>query len=108
MLWVVGWWVLAMVSGLCWARPYTAALAAATLLVALWTRAVDLTASAGWVQLAVLGITPWLLAAQRAREGEAFRRLHQEEAAQLSRLSSTARSLLSLQSAMQQMDTQIA
>jgi diguanylate cyclase (GGDEF)-like protein len=108
MLVVVGWWVLAMVSGLSWARQYTAALTAVTLLSALWTRAADLTASAGWVQLAVLGITPWLLAAQREREGEAFRRLHQEEAVQMSRLSSMARSLLSLQNAMQQMEAQIA
>jgi len=101
-------WVLAMASGLCWARPYTALATAATLLAFVVMQGEALAHGIGWLQLAALGTTPWLLAAQRQRYEEAVRRLHAEEAADVMRLSESARALLSLQDAMQQMESQIA
>ncbi|MBI4342926.1 MAG: hypothetical protein HY599_06130, partial [Candidatus Omnitrophica bacterium] len=48
MLWVIGCWTLAMVSGLCWARAYTGALTAATAIAFIWTQAAQLGAWTGW------------------------------------------------------------
>lgn len=105
---VIGCWTLAMASGLCWARLYTALAVAATLLAFAVTQGEALAHGIGWLQLAALGGTPWLLAAQRRRYEEEVRRLHAEEAAEVMRLSESARSLLSLQDAMQQAEAQIA
>jgi diguanylate cyclase (GGDEF)-like protein len=105
---VLGCWVLAMVSGLCWARPYTVLFVSATLLAWLWRDGSTLTTWSGWLQLASLGLTPWVLAAQRRREQEVLRALHAEEAVQMSHVSDSARELLSLQRATQGMETQIA
>ncbi|MBI3330864.1 MAG: GGDEF domain-containing protein [Candidatus Omnitrophica bacterium] len=108
MLLILSCWILAMASGLCWARPYTALATASTLLAFVVMQGEALAYGIGWLQLAALGATPWLLAAQRQRYEEAVRRLHAEEAADVMRLSESARALLSLQDAMQQMESQIA
>ena len=100
-------WVLAMISGLSWARPYTALLTGATLLAVVWTQAAALGHWTGWLELVAFGATPWLLAAQRVRHEAELKRLHAEEAAEVSRLSDAARSLLSLQTSNQQMESQV-
>ncbi|MBI4004040.1 MAG: GGDEF domain-containing protein [Candidatus Omnitrophica bacterium] len=100
-------WVLAMVSGLCWARWWTGMFTAATLLVFLWTQAGTLGDWAGWMQLAAFGITPWLLAAQQARDERRLKILHAEEAEAMTRLSETARSLMTLQTSTQQLEKEI-
>ncbi len=105
---VLACWLLAMASGLCWARLYVALATAATLLVFAGTQGAALGHATGWLQLMTLGATPWLLAAQRWRYEDEVRRLHAEEAVEVMRLSESARSLLSLQDAMQQADAQIA
>ena len=103
----IGIWLLAMVSGLVWPRRYTLLLVAATAVAFLATQVGTLTAWTGWLQLAALGLTPWLLAAQRSRESQLRQRLRDEEAARVAKLSEAARSLLSLTRATEQMDTQI-
>ena len=105
---VLGCWVLAMVSGLCWARAYTALFTSAIGLTWLWTAGSTLTTWVGWLHLIVLGLTPWLLAAQRQRDQDILRALHTDEAVQMSHVSDSTRTLLSLQQATQEMETQIA
>ncbi len=100
-------WMAAMASGLLWGRLWTGVLTAATLLAALATRPASLAQWESWLQLLTLGATPWLLAAQRTREERLLKTLHASEAGQMSRLSEAARSLLSLQSSTQQMETDI-
>ncbi len=97
-----------MASGLCWARPYTVLFTAATILAAVWTHPFALHQWSGWVQLAALGVTPWLLAIQRARYEVSLRRLHTDEAVESTRLSEAARSVRSLQASTQAMEAQIA
>jgi diguanylate cyclase (GGDEF)-like protein len=97
-----------MVSGLSWARQYTGMYTVATLLAFLWTQPSALTNWTGWLQMATFGLTPWLLDAQRVRERLLLKRLHAEEAAQMTHLSEAARSLLSVQASTQQMEAQIA
>ena len=100
-------WVLAMVSGLCWARWWTTALTAATLIAFLWTQAGTLGEWGGWIQVAAFGITPWLLAAQQRRDEQRLKKLHVREAEAMTRLSDEARSLLSLQASTQQLEARI-
>ena len=101
-------WVLAMVSGLCWVPAYTTLLTLATGLAWLWQAGSALTTWAGWLQLAAVGLTPWLLATQRRREQEVLSALHVEEAVHMSQMSDAVRTLLSLQRATQDIETQIA
>jgi len=101
-------WVLAMLSGLFWARHYTALLTGASLLAFLGTQASTLGRWTGWLELAALGLTPWLLAAQRRRYEADLKRLHAEEAGTVAQLSEEARALLSLQASTRQMESQIA
>ena len=101
-------WVLAMVSGLCWAQMYTTLFTSAALLAWLWKAGVTLTTWVGWLQLLVVGLTPWLLAAQRRREQEVLKALHAEEAVRMSQVSDAVRTVLSLQQATQDIETQIA
>jgi len=108
MLIVMGCWVLAMISGLIWARRWTGVCTIATAIALLWTQAMTLAHAGGWVQLAVLTLTPWLLAAQRQRDEQMLKRLHGEEAQQMAHISEGARTLLSLQSAGQKLEAQIA
>ncbi len=80
MLLVMSWWILAMVSGLLWAPRYTIGCITVTLVTFLATQAATLGTWAGWVQLTALGLTPWLLAAQRTRNEQQLRRLQAQEA----------------------------
>jgi diguanylate cyclase (GGDEF)-like protein len=105
---VLSAWALAMWSGIAWAWRYTAGLTAATLAAFLWAHGAALTGWPGWLVVVTLGMTPCLLAAQRAREARARGRWHAEEAACAARLSDTARELLQVQREAQQMDRQIA
>lgn len=107
MVFVITCWIVAMVAALCWARVWTGVLTAATLAVLVITQPDALAQWSGWVQLAALGLTPWLLAAQQTTSRQWLKRLHAEEAEQSMRLSEAARSLLSLQAASQQIETQI-
>ena len=108
MLLVMSWWILAMVSGLLWAPRYTIGCITVTLVTFLATQAATLVTWAGWVQLTALGLTPWLLAAQRTRNEQQLRRLQAQEAEQMVRMAEAARTLLSLQTSTQQMEAQIA
>ncbi len=107
MLLVISCWVLAMISALSWERRYTAACVTATLLSFLLVQGLSLATWTGWVQVAALGVTPWLLAAQRTRDETQRGQLHASETDQLARLGEAARSLLSLQTSNQQMEAQI-
>ena len=100
-------WVLAMVSGLCWGRWWTGLLTCVTALVFVVTQAATLAHLAGWLHLLTLGLTPWLLAAQRTSNEQRVKALHADEAQQMTHLSEAARSLLSLQGSTQQMESQI-
>src|SRR3989338_39318 len=104
---VIGCWLLALVSAMVWAPRYTAGLIAVTLGVFAWQRGALLGDWTGWLQLATLGLAPWLLAIQRARSREFLRVLHAQEAERLSKLSESARALLSIQTSTQQMERQI-
>ena len=108
MLLVISCWVLAMLAGLCWAPVYTGLATAAALLAFAGTSGPALGHWTGWLHLAALGTTPWLLAAQRLRDEAKVQGLQAEEAAEVQRISESARSLLSLQDAMRQMETEIA
>lgn len=103
----MGCWVLAVLSGLCWARWWTGAFTALTMLSFLWTQAGALEGWSGWLQFATLAVTPWLLAAQQGRDEQRLRHLHAEEARRLAQLSESARRLLGLQTETQQMERQI-
>lgn len=107
MLLVIGCWALAMISALSWERRSTLACVAATLLCFLLLQGSSLATWTGWVQMGALGVTPWLLAAQRARDAAQREQLHAGEAGQLVHLGEAARSLLSLQTSNQQMEAQI-
>lgn len=104
---VMACWVLAMMAGLLWARPYVSLCTLVTLFACVVTQPSLLTTWLGWIQMGTFGLTPWLLASQRARGERLLKHAHTEEALQMTGLSDSARSLLSLQSAMQQMETQI-
>lgn len=104
---IIACWVVSMVSGLMWARWWTAGCCLVTGMVFIWTQAPVFGAPGVWVQLAVLTGSPWLLAEAQERDARALKALHADEAVRMSRLSESARSLLSLQNANHLMDTQI-
>jgi diguanylate cyclase (GGDEF)-like protein len=108
MIFVTLCWVLAMLSGLFWARLWTGVLTVLTVASFLWTQGATLADGVGWAQLVALGITPWLLAFQRMRDQRLLRRLHGEEAEHANQLSEAARALLSLQRSTQQLEREIA
>ena len=107
MLTVIVLWVAAMVAGLSWTSGYAALLTTATVIAFAWTQASTLGHWTGLAQLAGFGLTPWLLAAQRGRDESVLKQLHAEEAVEVAHVSEAVRTLLSLQSATQQMETQI-
>ena len=104
---VIGCWLLAIISGCCWARQYTGLLTGAALLAFVWTHPSVLSSWMGWVQAGALGVTPWLLAVQQEREAARLAQHHADEAVQMAHLSESARTLLSLQASTQQMETHI-
>lgn len=104
---VIACWVLAMVAGLLWARRYAVLCIIATVLAFFLLQRSMLARWTGWLELLAFTITPWLLTAYRQRQQAIVKRLHAEEAVQMSHLSEAARALLSLQSSTQQMETQI-
>ncbi len=108
MLLVIIAWVLAIIAGLSWARVWTGACTVATLILFIWVKDDVLTNWMTWLQLGILGATPWLLAGQRERHEQRVAALHREEAAQTAKLAEAARALMSLESSAQQMDEQIA
>lgn len=101
-------WMLAVISGLSWARRYTSLFTALTALAFVAVRAEALTHPAGWLQLGVLLLTPWLLAAQQERAKADLKRAQREEAEQMAQMQEAARSLLSLQMATRRLENQIA
>lgn len=100
-------WFAAMLSGLFWAWRWTGVLTTLTVVTFLGTQAPMLAHWTGWVQLGALGLSPWLLAAQRIQHERLLKRLHADEAQQMTRLSEAARALGFLQASMQGMETQI-
>ena len=105
---VLALWVLAMISGLSWARWYTGLLTGATAAVFLTTQATALGEWSTWFQFGVLVASPWLLAAQRQRDEGRLKTQQQHEARQMADLQEAARSLLSLQMATRRLEGQIA
>ena len=101
-------WLLAMVSGLSWAARWTAILDLVTILVFTITQGRLLSQWDAWTQLAILGITPWLLAIQRIRDERLLKAQQAEEARQLNHLSDRSRNLLSIQHQTQKTERQIA
>ena len=100
-------WIIAMICGLCWSRWWTGLATGLTALVLLVTRAPALAHWAGWMQLTVMVMSPWLLSAQRADDERALKELHAEEAKKGKQLSETARTLMTLQTSAKQLETQI-
>ena len=94
---MVALWVLAMIAGLCWARWLVAVLAAASVLASGAHQLRHLTQPAGWVGVMVVGVTPWLLAAQRIRYERRVKRLQVRESVKKSQLQEQAHGLLRLQ-----------
>ena len=100
-------WVLAMGAGLAWSRAWTGLLTGVTALIFLLTQGVLLAGWVGWVQLGILVATPALLAAQQRSDQLVVKGLHAEEAKRRSLLSQAARSLMSLQGSIQEIEAQI-
>jgi len=105
---VTACWAAAMFSGLLWSRRWTALLSVLTVLGFFLSQGGMLALWHGWLQLAVLGLTPWLLAAQQDRNTAELHALQEEEARRMRHLSESARSLLSLQQATHRLEQQIA
>jgi diguanylate cyclase (GGDEF)-like protein len=101
-------WLVATFSGLVWRRRYTVGLTLLTLAAFLWSAPGAIATPQGWLQLAALVLTPPLLGAQRVRDISTLNQLRDEEAQAVNRLSELSRSLLSLQQATQQTESQIA
>lgn len=101
-------WILAMVAGLCWTRGAVAVLTGATMTAALVLHATHLTQPWSWLQLAALGVTPWLLTEQRTRYKQRVKRAQAAEAVELNALREEERKLLDLQAESQQVDAQVA
>src|SRR5438445_11428307 len=108
---VIPLWLVAMIAGLMWARWTVAVASVATVLAAV----IAMVASHSmvgqpveWLQLMVLGVTPWLLAAQRVRYRRRLRRLHAKEAARLIRLQERGRTLTQLQGENQELEGLVA
>ena len=90
-------WVLAMIAGLCWGRWPVAMLATASVLASGAHQLRHLTQPAGWVGVMVVGVTPWLLAAQRIRYERRVKHLQARESVKVSQLQEQAHGLLRLQ-----------
>jgi len=108
MSFVMACWALAMLSGVAAPRRLTGLLSLATAAAFLATHAAALARPSGWLQLAVLGVTPWLLAAARGRDEQMIAALRDEEAQQKTRLSEAARKLMSLKAEAQSMEGHLA
>jgi diguanylate cyclase (GGDEF)-like protein len=108
MEYVVALWALALIAGLCWPRWVVAALTAMTLIAA-WGVHLRLGVSEPmvWIELAAMGVTPWLLAVQRRRYERRLRRLQAREAMRLTNLQEAQRSLSGLQSDNQRLESQV-
>lgn len=100
-------WVLSMISALSWARSWTAVLTGMTAMLFAGTQGARLGHWTGWMQAAVLILTPWLLALQRQRDELRLKELHAREAHRMTTLSEAARALLALRSSTQEMERQI-
>ncbi len=90
-------WVLAMIAGLCWARWTVAMLAIASVLTSGVLQLSHLAQPVGWVGVIAVGVTPWLLAAQRSRYERRVKRLQARESVKVSQLQEQAHGLLRLQ-----------
>lgn len=101
-------WVFAMICAVYWQRAYTLCFIGAMLFVGILTQALSLSTFQGWLLLVVMVVTPWLLDAQRRSAAAELKRLHAQEASQMTHLSNSARSLMSLQGSAQQIEAQIA
>jgi len=108
MLLVIPLWVVAMIAGLTWRRWVVAATTGMTVLTCLTQDSLMAKPSMGWLVLLLVGITPWLLAAQRAHQEKRLRRSQRTEAVKLAHLQERARSLVHLQAANQRLESQIA
>ncbi len=101
-------WVLAMISGLVWAQGITAFCTAVTAIAWLMARIHALGDWTVWLELGGLLAGPWLLAAWQRRDERILKRWHAQEAERMAQISESARSLLSLQTSGQQLESQIA
>ena len=104
---VIALWVAAMTAGLCWGRSIIAVTSLASVALAGALHPHALARPAGWCELIVLGVSPWLLAAQRGRFEKLLKRAHLSEALHLTELQKLARSLTEWQSANQDLESQI-
>ncbi len=108
MSWALGCWTLAMVAGACWSRAVVGVLTAASL--ALWLGAAGRGALSptGGLEALMLGLGPWLLAAQRQRHERRVQRLQAKEASRMGRLQQRSRALRELEQAAQHTEAEIA
>lgn len=108
MMLVMVLWTLAMIAGLTWRRWAAIGLSAATVLVWFLTTRGPLAQPMGWIQLAVVGMTPWWITTLRARADKRLKRLLHAEAVKLSDFKVNHQRLLELQGANQRLESQIA
>jgi diguanylate cyclase (GGDEF)-like protein len=100
--------VVAVIGGLCWPRWAVGVLTIVTVASSWLVRMRGHgPVPMEWVELAALGVTPWLLAAQRVRYERRLRRLQAREAMRLTHLQEKHRSLASLQSDNQRLESQV-
>lgn len=105
---VMAWWMAAMVAAMRWRRGPLAALTAATVVAFLTATPRAVTHPLAWLELIAFGMTPWLVAAQRARQARRAKRLQASEAMKLGRLQAHTRQLLQQQAENQQLESRIA
>ena len=97
-----------MMSGLVWTRRGTGLFSLFAIAAFLAAQAAALTRPSGWAQLAVLGVTPWLLAAARGRNEQGLAALRTERTQRMARLSEAARALISLKAEAQSLEDHVA
>ncbi len=107
MLLVVLFWVLAMIGGLLWPGAWAALLCLLAAGVFFIVRHEALAQLTGWIQLGVVGLTPWLLVLARKRHVNHLSELQVQQEAASERLSETSRTLMSLQTDTKSIEGQI-
>ena len=107
-MFVIMCWLLSMIAALSWPPTYVTIGVIVTLLGAVRTQPVLFTGWAGWLQLAVMIFTPWVLAGRRARERAYLKQLRADEAAQMAALTQAKRRHSALECTTQRMESQIA
>ena len=107
MMLAMGCWALAMVGGLLWSRTRVAMLIILTMGACVVGQPRLFQYLDGWLWLAMLGGTPWLLSGRRAAYRARIRDAQASKLRQLTRLQEIARAVLELQAMNRRLESQI-